>query len=252
MSLPWCRIGEDVESATAFFTALGQNDTIEHLDISNNALASSLGKALSKTGLRHNLSLRILDLSWNRIGESGGQSIAQVLKINKTLQKIHLAGNDVSTSTLLAIETQLGHNVAMHMKHAEMISKTHNFATDLNTTREKLTEELGHLKNDYEDLEYKSMQQRESMLFQMGQIEEQLKLRNKEFGALVEKHSLTMKALEVAEEKISYLEMVDKRRDNYLKDLQLMCADHEKTQREVPIDFKAISKRPNGLKAQTV
>ena len=233
LSLPWCRIGEDVESATAFFTAVGQNDTIEHLDISNNAIASSLGKALAKTGLRHNLSLRILDLSWNKIGESGGQSLAQVLKINKTLQKIHLAGNDVSTSTLLAIDSQLSHNVAMHMKHAEMISKTHHIATDLHTTREKLHEELSFLKNDYEDLEYKSMQQKESMLFQMGQIEEQLKLRNKDLGALTEKHSLTMKALEVAEEKIAFLEMVDKRRDKYLKDLQLMCADHEKAQREV-------------------
>ena len=118
------------------------------------------------------------------------------------------------------------------MKHAEMISKSQSFALDLSATREKLNEQLINLKVDYENLEYKGMQQRESLLFQMGQIEEQLKSRNKDYGALSEKNALTVKALEVAEEKIAHLEMVDKRRDETLKNLQILCADHDKALRQ--------------------
>jgi hypothetical protein len=85
---------------------------------------SSLGKSLALCGLRANMSLRILDLGWNRLGEQAGNTIIEVLKINKNIQKIALDGNDISDSIATAINTQLSHNVQLHLKHAEMVSKT--------------------------------------------------------------------------------------------------------------------------------
>ena len=85
---------------------------------------SSLGRSLALCGLRANMSLRILDLGWNRLGEQAGKTIIEVLKINKNIQKIVLDGNDISDSIATAINTQLSHNVQLHLKHAEMVSKT--------------------------------------------------------------------------------------------------------------------------------
>ena len=192
-----------------------------------------VGKSLAQTGLKANYNLRIIDLSWNKIGESGGLAFAQMLKVNKSIQKIHLAGNDVSSSTLSSIDSQLHHNLQLHMKHAELVSKSLSFHNQLNVTREDLNEQLNSLKCDYSELESRGIQQQESMLFQMGQLEEQLKMKNKEIGTLLEQQSLTAKALAVAEERIAFLELVDKRRDEHFKELQVLCAEHEKAHQEV-------------------
>ena len=248
INLQWCRLGEDVEAASAFFMALGQNDTLEHVDISSNNIMSSLGKTLALS-LKGNYNVRIIDLSWNKIGESGGLALAEMLKVNKSIQKIHLDGNDVSGSTLLTIESQLHHNLTLHMKHAELISKSLSFHNELNVTRENLSEQLENLKCDYADLESRGIAQQESLLFQMGQLEEQLKSKNKDLGVLVEQQALTVKALAVAEERIAFLEMVDKRRDEHFKELQTLCAEHEKAHQEE--SFKRESELENLLQAAT-
>merc|ERR1719362_889977 len=43
LSLKWCKIGEKSEAAKALFTAIGENDSLEHLSLNNNGLMSSLG-----------------------------------------------------------------------------------------------------------------------------------------------------------------------------------------------------------------
>lgn len=249
LSLQWCGVGEDIEAANAFFLALSQNDTLEHIDLSSNNIMSSLGKTLAQTGLKANYNLRIIDLSWNKIGESGGLAFAQMLKVNKSIQKIHLAGNDVSSSTLLSIDSQLHHNLQLHMKHAELVSKSLSFHNQLNMTREDLSEQLNHLKCDYTELESRGIQQQESMLFQMAQLEEQLKIKNNDMGALLEQQSLTAKALSVAEERIAFLELVDKRRDDHFKELQILCAEHEKAHQEE--SYKREKELENLLKEAT-
>ena len=233
LSLKYCRIGENSESAKAFFTALGQNDALEYLDISNNGLMSSLGKSLAFCGLKSNMSLRILDVSWNKLGDQAGTAIVDVLKINKNIQVIKLEGNDISDSIKTAIETQLSHNVQLHLKNAEMISKTQSLSKELASSKNRLSREIEDLQKDYQNLEYTGIKEQESLLFELGRLGEQLKERNEEYGALVEKLTLTSKALQVAEEKIEHLENVDKQRNNHFKELQEQCAEHEKIQREV-------------------
>ena len=137
LSLKWCKIGEKSEAAKALFTAIGENDSLEHLSLNNNGLMSSLGKSLALCGLRANMSLRILDLGWNRLGEQAGKTIIEVLKINKNIQKIVLDGNDISDSIATAINTQLSHNVQLHLKHAEMVSKTSALNKELASSKVK-------------------------------------------------------------------------------------------------------------------
>ena len=133
--MKWCKIGENSEAANALFTAIGVNDTLEYLSLNSNGLMSSLGKSLALCGLKSNMSLRILDLAWNRLGDQAGKTIVEVLKINKNVQKIILDGNDINDSIMTAINTQLSHNVQLHLKHAEMVSKTLNLNKELSLTK---------------------------------------------------------------------------------------------------------------------
>ena len=79
----------------------------------------------------------------------------------------------------------------------------------------------------------KGAQEQDHLLFELGRLGEQMVEKNQEFGALMEKLSLTSRALQVAEEKIEHLEAVDKQRNHHFKELQHQCAQHEKEQREV-------------------
>lgn len=85
----------------------------------------------------------------------------------------------------------------------------------------------------YQELELKGAQEQDHLLFELGRLGEQMVEKNQEFGALMEKLSLTSRALQVAEEKIEHLEAVDKQRNHHFKELQHQCAQHEKEQREV-------------------
>ena len=89
------------------------------------------------------------------------------------------------------------------------------------------------LQKGYQELELKGAQEQDHLLFELGRLGEQMVEKNQEFGALMEKLSLTSRALQVAEEKIEHLEAVDKQRNHHFKELQHQCAQHEKEQREV-------------------
>jgi hypothetical protein len=116
LSLDWCHLGDTYEGIKVFFVALGQNDTLEILSMTNNALMPSMGKTLATSGLKLNISLRYVDLSWNKIGDTGAIAILEMLKINKTVHKIILEGNGVSGSVYGAVEAHLHHNVQLHFK----------------------------------------------------------------------------------------------------------------------------------------
>ena len=155
-----------------------------------------------------------------------------MLKVNKIIQKMIVQGNHISKVVETAIETQLIHNVDLHLKQSEMISKTKALNQELVFTKNKCHENLSKIRLDYEALEVKALNEHESLLFEIGRLEQQLKTRNQELGATIEKLSLTKTALEIAEEKIESLNQVDKARMQHFKDLQDECAAHEKSQFE--------------------
>ena len=182
--------------------------------------------------MKANISLRIIDLSWNKIGDQGGEALLNMLKVNKIIQKIIIQGNHISKIIETAIENQLIHNVDLHLKQAEMISKSKALNQELVFMKNKCHEDITEMQLNYEDLEVKALNEHESMLFEIGRLEQQLKTRNQELGATIEKLSLTKTALEIAEEKIESLNQVDKARMQHFKDLQDECAAHEKSQFE--------------------
>ena len=155
-----------------------------------------------------------------------------MLKVNKIIQKIIIQGNHISKIIETAIENHLIHNVDLHLKQAEMISKSKALNQELVFMKNKCHEDITEIQLNYEDLEVKALNEHESMLFEIGRLEQQLKTRNQELGATIEKLALTKTALEIAEEKIDHLNQIDKARMQHFKDLQDECAAHEKCQLE--------------------
>ena len=223
--MQWTNFAEHSEIAKTFFLAISKNDTLEDLSLSNCGMMSSLAKSMATLALKSNVSLRQIDLSWNKIGDPGGEAILDMLRLNKTIQKVSLTGNSISKPLEKAIESQLLHNIELHLKNSEMISKTIAMNKEMHFTKDKFNEDIQKAHSDYEDLEMKAV-------FEIGRLEQQLKTRNEEYGAVLEKLALTQKALEIAEEKIDHMFQVDKARMKHLKDLQDECAAHEKAQQK--------------------
>ena len=119
-------------------------------------------------------------------------------------------------------------------------------------TKHTLDKEVKNLQREYQEVELKRIKEHDHLLFELGRLDEQLIEKNKEFGALLEKLSLTSKALQVAEEKIGHLESIDRQRNNHFKELQEQCAQHEKEQREVSLEGLLTSHEYRVLKRASV
>lgn len=65
--------------------ALQGNTVLHTLSMRHNNLAATSAKALGEMML-HNGSLRVLGLSWNAIGPTAGEFLAQGIACNSTLQ----------------------------------------------------------------------------------------------------------------------------------------------------------------------
>ena len=119
--MQWCNLGDYTESTKTLFLALSRNDTIEELNLSNCGILSSLAKSLAIVGLKPNVTLRNLDISWNKIGDQAGEAFLDMLKLNKNIQNIILNGNNICSMIEKSIENQLIHNVELHLKQTEMV-----------------------------------------------------------------------------------------------------------------------------------
>jgi len=85
---------------------LRNNDTIEHLDISNIGLDAD-GIIELCTALRHNHSLKSLNISRNYFGAEGSKLLEDILHEKGNLEKIDISGNALAFKYVKGIEKAL-------------------------------------------------------------------------------------------------------------------------------------------------
>lgn len=90
------------------------------MNLSKNDLGEKTGEAL-KIGLEENISLKILDLSWNKLRAKSLVEVSTSLQTNKTLSKINLSWNGFDDRATAA----LGNSLAIN-KSLENLNLTHN------------------------------------------------------------------------------------------------------------------------------
>ncbi|OXB81107.1 UNVERIFIED_CONTAM: hypothetical protein H355_005037 [Colinus virginianus] len=107
--LEWNSLGVWEEGFSFFCQGLGENNSLQRLDLRNNQI-NHHGAGELAVALKQNTSLQKLDLRWNNIGLLGGRALLNCLQSNKTLKKLELAGNNVPSDILKAVEQATDHN----------------------------------------------------------------------------------------------------------------------------------------------
>jgi len=100
---------------------LGQNASIEYLDIGTSQLADLGASLLAKT-LRTNTTLRCLHLRSNQIGIVGGEALASMLMQGSALVELNLSGNRLSDDGAHAMGTALANNTTLRLLDLSMNS----------------------------------------------------------------------------------------------------------------------------------
>ncbi|KAJ3134095.1 Leucine-rich repeat-containing protein 45 [Physocladia obscura] len=123
--LEWNCIGIWETGIKAIADAISVNGALEILDLRNCKL-SPQGVNMLSLGVKNNKALRSLDLRWNSAGLVGGRGFLQAFKLNNTLTRLDLVGNEIPEDLLRAIESCIERN-ATHMKELETSKINANF-----------------------------------------------------------------------------------------------------------------------------
>ncbi|XP_037258258.1 leucine-rich repeat-containing protein 45 isoform X1 [Falco rusticolus] len=108
--LEWNSLGVWEEGFSFFCQGLGANNFLQQLDLRNNQI-NHQGAGDLAMALKQNASLQeLVDLRWNNIGLLGGRALLNCLHSNKTLKRLELAGNNVPSDILKAVEQAMNHN----------------------------------------------------------------------------------------------------------------------------------------------
>jgi hypothetical protein len=106
--VPW-----GYNTAVIVAVALQQNSSLLELRIWIEIEIFFSGIAAIAEVLKLNTSLQRLKLKWNRIGDSGAAAIAEALKLNTSLQRLNLDGNEIGDSGATAIAEALTLNASL-------------------------------------------------------------------------------------------------------------------------------------------
>ena len=88
-------LGQEEDQLLLLAQRLEQNNSLKKLTIrKGNGINAEGGGTLADV-LRVNTTLQMLNLNGNEIGEQGGQAFGSALEVNKTLSELHLSGNKI-------------------------------------------------------------------------------------------------------------------------------------------------------------
>ena len=108
LSLKSCNIGK--KGAERFTTTFSQNKTLKELILCGNVEIGDYAVELMSRGLRHNSSLKKLDLSSCGIGDEGCSHLADTLITNTALVHLLLHRNEISDGGALTLSGALAKN----------------------------------------------------------------------------------------------------------------------------------------------
>lgn len=92
--LEWNHIGCNKEAFKLLCDGISINSGLELLDLRNNQISDECTLELAGA-LKHNKTLKDVDLRWNSIGVKGARAFYDLLNVNTTLTQVQLGGNFV-------------------------------------------------------------------------------------------------------------------------------------------------------------
>lgn len=103
LNLEWNGIGLWDTAVSSVAEGLQANQTLRYLDLRNNQITHEGGTCIADA-LKVNHVLKVLDLRWNNIGMLGAKTFLTMLKQNKEILKIEVAGKRKRQSSTYKFE----------------------------------------------------------------------------------------------------------------------------------------------------
>uniref|UniRef100_A0A8D3BLW2 Leucine rich repeat containing 45 n=1 Tax=Scophthalmus maximus TaxID=52904 RepID=A0A8D3BLW2_SCOMX len=139
--LEWNALGVWDEAFSLFCEGLASNSMLTQLDLSNNQI-NQHGASELALALKHNTTLEVLDLRWNNIGLLGGRTLLEAFQKSKCVVQLKLAGNNIPSDTLKALEQTAGHNSDRQHTLRESHRKTQVLCKEIQTLKDKKSNQV--------------------------------------------------------------------------------------------------------------
>ncbi|KAF0025007.1 hypothetical protein F2P81_021888 [Scophthalmus maximus] len=198
--LEWNALGVWDEAFSLFCEGLASNSMLTQLDLSNNQI-NQHGASELALALKHNTTLEVLDLRWNNIGLLGGRTLLEAFQKSKCVVQLKLAGNNIPSDTLKALEQTAGHNSDRQHTLRESHRKTQVLCKEIQTLKDKKSNQYLSLMETIDRQQGEIGRSNRSTSIQIGQLQEALNERKSAVNSLTAKLQMTEAALALSEQK---------------------------------------------------
>uniref|UniRef100_A0A8D3BUQ5 Leucine rich repeat containing 45 n=1 Tax=Scophthalmus maximus TaxID=52904 RepID=A0A8D3BUQ5_SCOMX len=200
--LEWNALGVWDEAFSLFCEGLASNSMLTQLDLSNNQI-NQHGASELALALKHNTTLEVLDLRWNNIGLLGGRTLLEAFQKSKCVVQLKLAGNNIPSDTLKALEQTAGHNSDRQHTLRESHRKTQVLCKEIQTLKDKKSNQKIYfcIHDLMAVILLPTLCFIRSTSIQIGQLQEALNERKSAVNSLTAKLQMTEAALALSEQK---------------------------------------------------
>uniref|UniRef100_A0A663M7E9 Leucine rich repeat containing 45 n=1 Tax=Athene cunicularia TaxID=194338 RepID=A0A663M7E9_ATHCN len=209
--LEWNSLGAWEEGFSFFCQGLGANNSLQQLDLRNNQI-SHQGAGELAMALKQNASLQELgkfsfctDLRWNNVGLLGGRALLNCLHSNKTLKRLELAGNNVPSDILKAVEQAVDHNQDRQAILSETQNRTYILSKEVLSLKDEKTKQFLDLMDTVDKQREEIARSSRMSAARVSQLQEALDEQHSIMNSLKAKLQMTEAALALSEQKVHNL-----------------------------------------------
>uniref|UniRef100_A0A8C6JGF9 Uncharacterized protein n=1 Tax=Melopsittacus undulatus TaxID=13146 RepID=A0A8C6JGF9_MELUD len=206
--LEWNNLGMWEEGFSSFCQGLGANSFLQRLDLRSNQI-NHQGAGELAMALKQNASLQVLgksdNLRWNNIGLLGGRALLNSLRSNKTLKRLELAGNNVPSDILKAVEQAMNHNQDRQSILSEIQNRTSILSKEVLSLKDEKTKQFLDLMDTIDKQKEEIARSDRMSAARVSQLQEALNEQHSIMSSLKAKLQMTEAALALSEQKVHNL-----------------------------------------------
>uniref|UniRef100_A0A672P2K3 Leucine rich repeat containing 45 n=1 Tax=Sinocyclocheilus grahami TaxID=75366 RepID=A0A672P2K3_SINGR len=180
-----CMLSE--EGVKLILNGLCSNTTVKVLDL--------------KVNLSYKCFILCADLRWNNIGLLGGRSVLEAMQQNRALIKLEMAGNNIPSDTLRAIEQSMNHNADRQSTLRESRSRTQVLSKEIQLLKDEKSRQFLSMMETIDRQKDEMGRSSRNSSIRLGQLQGVLSEQKSSVNSLTAKLQMTEAALALSEQK---------------------------------------------------
>uniref|UniRef100_A0A672P4S1 Leucine rich repeat containing 45 n=1 Tax=Sinocyclocheilus grahami TaxID=75366 RepID=A0A672P4S1_SINGR len=141
------------------------------------------------------------DLRWNNIGLLGGRSVLEAMQQNRALIKLEMAGNNIPSDTLRAIEQSMNHNADRQSTLRESRSRTQVLSKEIQLLKDEKSRQFLSMMETIDRQKDEMGRSSRNSSIRLGQLQGVLSEQKSSVNSLTAKLQMTEAALALSEQK---------------------------------------------------